>query len=585
MMQHEEDSLRQRVERLERQVEELQARLEARNEPLGLKQERKNVADKESTLFADEGNKVSPKAKPSVGAASQGKSWDFSDINGGSWLNRIGIVLILLGVLFLFKYSIDQGWITPPVRSLFGVLVGGTLLVSGMMADRERILFRQLLMGGGIAAFYITGFATFQLYDFLSPGIIWLFMIAVTVLALLLAVQQDEAVLSVLGTLGGLATPFMLYSGSGSLPGLMLYSILVMSGALGVYVFKGWGSLLGATAFGELLVLLTGLFVNVVGKTFPAETDQWALQAGIIFSVIVLWTLPVLRELLVGEKTAFRIRLDRRSSSVISILTLLVPVTALFVTSLTWDLKPMTAGWVALGGALLFYITFQSLRRRGIPEIKFAHLYASLILLTIALSLMLEGSWLLVALAAEAWAMQLIAKQLDRQRLSDVSHLLFLVTAYIAALNMVDRTGTGIPVFNGPALSELFVIAVGAMGIPLFLEEGSLKVAYRVASLAGLLGWLAHELSRLPDGQAYVSISWALVAVVLLAVGIQLNYRKARLAGMGTILLVVGKLLLYDLSELAAIWRIILFIGIGAVLLLLGYYFQPSWTRSASRDT
>jgi len=100
-----------------------------------------------------------------------------------------------------------------------------------------------------------------------------------------------------------------------------------------------------------------------------------------------------------------------------------------------------------------------------------------------------------------------------------------------------------------------------------------------------MLGWLAHELSRLPDGQAYVSISWALVAVVLLSIGIQLNYHKARMAGMATILLVVGKLLLYDLSELAAIWRIALFIGIGAALLLLGYYFQPAWSRSAARKS
>ena len=40
------------------------------------------------------------------------------------WLNKIGIGLLLLGVAFLFKYSIDQGWITPAVRVGFGLAIG-----------------------------------------------------------------------------------------------------------------------------------------------------------------------------------------------------------------------------------------------------------------------------------------------------------------------------------------------------------------------------------------------------------------------------------------------------------------------------
>ena len=41
--------------------------------------------------------------------------------NGAYWLNRIGIALLLFGVLFLFKYSIDNGWLKPWIRVAFGL--------------------------------------------------------------------------------------------------------------------------------------------------------------------------------------------------------------------------------------------------------------------------------------------------------------------------------------------------------------------------------------------------------------------------------------------------------------------------------
>ncbi|MBD0355154.1 MAG: DUF2339 domain-containing protein, partial [Rubrobacteraceae bacterium] len=36
--------------------------------------------------------------------------------SGEWWLNRVGIGLLLFGIAFLFKFAVDQNWITPPVR-------------------------------------------------------------------------------------------------------------------------------------------------------------------------------------------------------------------------------------------------------------------------------------------------------------------------------------------------------------------------------------------------------------------------------------------------------------------------------------
>src|SRR5699024_11267100 len=111
--------------------------------------------------------------------------------SGYQSLNRIVIGLLLIGVAFLFKYSIDQGWLIPAVRSAIGLGIGLFLFISGLRMSGEMNPFRQILLGGGIAVFYITGFATYQLYSFLPGAIIWAFMIVVTLLALLLSLQQD----------------------------------------------------------------------------------------------------------------------------------------------------------------------------------------------------------------------------------------------------------------------------------------------------------------------------------------------------------------------------------------------------------
>ncbi|NIS09515.1 MAG: DUF2339 domain-containing protein, partial [Candidatus Dadabacteria bacterium] len=78
-------------------------------------------------------------------------------------LNKIGIGLLLLGIVFLFKFSIDKGWITPAIRVVFGLALGTGLLLTGFRTYGNRRHFSLVLLGGAIATFYICGFAAFNL--------------------------------------------------------------------------------------------------------------------------------------------------------------------------------------------------------------------------------------------------------------------------------------------------------------------------------------------------------------------------------------------------------------------------------------
>ncbi len=219
-MDAENASLHARVAELERAVTELQRAL--------------SVARPETPLV------VAATESPARRAPSFRFVWD-----GEFWLNRLGIGLLLFGLAFLFKLSVDQGWITPWVRVAFGAALGAVLLGLGLRLDRTRHRFTPVLLGGGIATFYIVGFAAFQLYGLVAYPAAFALLLAVTLLALGLAVREDDQVLALVGALGGLGTPFLLYTGGGSFVGLVAYTCFMLAWTGALFAYRGWRLLFG----------------------------------------------------------------------------------------------------------------------------------------------------------------------------------------------------------------------------------------------------------------------------------------------------------------------------------------------------
>lgn len=72
--------------------------------------------------------------------------------------------------------------------------------------------------------------------------------------------------------------------------------------------------------------------------------------------------------------------------------------------------------------------------------------------------------------------------------------------------------------------------------------------------------------------QAALSLLWAVSAIILMMRGTQRNLRPLWFAGAGLMGIVVVKLFLVDLGDSGGIARIVSFIGVGILLLLVGYF-------------
>ncbi|MDZ7716682.1 MAG: DUF2339 domain-containing protein [Balneolaceae bacterium] len=566
------EQFEQRLSRLEEKVDRLYEEL--------------NKSRDEASVMVNTESSESDYQQESEYESQSVSSFDF----GENWLNRIGIGLLLLGVLFLFKYSIDQGWLIPPVRSLIGLGIGLALFIPGLQMKDTGTPMKQLLLGGGIATFYITGFATFQLYSFLSEPVVWAFMIVVTLLALSLSLGQNQSILSVVGMLGGIGTPFMLYTGEGSMVGLIAYTSLVLAGGSIMYLYKGWRSLLWTMVVGGWAVLLVGYFENIFLVSGPLSSDLWSLQIGAIIYLLLLWVVPVTRRILYKKNpdgwsvynqteagTGFA------SDPHVNLMALVLPIVTLIYSMGLWELTDEAWGVMAMSASLAIGYIYLPLKNQELNRLASTHGFTALILLTTSFFLLLDGDLLFVILALEALGLRIVAHNASDEKISISSHIIFGIVFYSLLDNFSAYPNTEMAVFNLTSLTNLLVIAIGGVAAPYWLKEHSSKLIYRLIAHLALLGWFLFEFSSLENGQAYVSVAWGLYAIGILIFGFIKDLNWLRIAGMGTIFLVVGKLFLIDLSKLDAIWRILLFMGFGAVFLMIGYYVQQKF--SPENDT
>lgn len=102
---------------------------------------------------------------PEPGPGDRIRSWmgneEWETLVGGSWLNKIGAVVLVIGIALFLGYSF--GHVGPAGRASVAILLSAALLVSGVRTEkRPRFkVFSRGLIGAGWAAFYATAYAIY----------------------------------------------------------------------------------------------------------------------------------------------------------------------------------------------------------------------------------------------------------------------------------------------------------------------------------------------------------------------------------------------------------------------------------------
>ena len=72
--------------------------------------------------------------------------------------------------------------------------------------------------------------------------------------------------------------------------------------------------------------------------------------------------------------------------------------------------------------------------------------------------------------------------------------------------------------------------------------------------------------------QTSLSIFWAILALVTMLVATRKRYRLVWIVGAVLLAVVIAKLFLVDLSKTGSVERIVSFVGVGLLMLVVGYF-------------
>lgn len=429
------------------------------------------------------------------------------------WLNKVGIILFLFGVVFFFKYALDHEWISELQRVIIGTLFGSALLGWGLAIRHKMRHFSHVLMGGGIATYYITAFSSYVLFTSLKVPYELAFgaMASITALAFLLAIWTDDVTFALVGVLGGLATPFALgFTNVGTSP-LMIYTRLLILVVGAIFLFRGWRSLLWTTAFGVMPIFILAAILRY-SAGFNSVMD---VQLTILSALATFWVVPVAHELLSWSRpNLFRSPSVPRLSDpslrhVLNwhayIMPLLAPFLALAFSANAWGDRVPQPIWgivtliLAAGTGAAAYF----LRSLHTP-LAILHRWLSIALATLGTTIFsaafwdYQGSLLFLTLALQATIMHVIAARTHDRWLGYLAHTLYTITGLWLFSRLISPIWTqDTPFLTAPALVDLVVIGL-FFATSLLLRKLETRILYQLVSCASALGWLFRETANMP---------------------------------------------------------------------------------------
>ncbi|MEO8193114.1 MAG: DUF2339 domain-containing protein [Gemmatimonadales bacterium] len=536
------------------------------------------------------------------------------------WLARGGAGLTCVALVLLYQYAVDRNWITPIVRIVMGTSIGAALMWWGFRiprdaknAPQDTVGFREVLLGAGLSAWYITAYAAAVFYQLTSLSTArWLFVV-LSIAGAWLALREKRAILAILALGVGFATPALLPSESPSIPAFAVYLAALTAVGLVLYLMRGWQSVLWLT-FGAFW-WLAGL-AAALSPFVPARVTGSATAAHIAMTLLLLAAgatfvrVPVLRRRLVALQSDLYTE-PRQSAAVESlqrevanalerltgqkaaidslplwIVTVASPLLAIVDLAIVWRGSPSILwGLSALAMAAFGYRLAMSSRPSG-SEVAHVEVTAAAIWSLAGIfwladafgsSLFPSSSLALMGPSLHAFAMLSFSARFDFTAPRRIGFL----TAFVALFVVIVWEG----IVSGGLIESVWTIAeLSVVALSLWIWwtlRATDMMKGRLFGLGAYVGLMLIDARVLGSiWSPLVTASYAVAGAVLLIVGRRgADRTMMRQLGGITLVVVVARLVMVDLAAVETIWRVLLFLGCGALFLVTSRHLQS--TRDA----
>lgn len=336
-----------------------------------------------------------PQRQQAVPAAQKPKPQRKSDLEkfiGENLINKIGIIITIIGVAVGAKYAIDHELISPLTRIILGYLVGAGLLGFALKLKKKYGNFSAVLLSGAMAILYFITYAAYDFYQLIPQVSTFLLMVVFTVFTVVSAIGYNKQVIAHIGLVGAYAVPFLLSDGSGRVAVLFSYMAIINIGILAIAFKKYWKPLY-YVSFG-----LTWLIYALWYVSKYQVHEDWGMALIVLTVFFVTFYLILL---------AYKL-LHKELFQVDDIILLLANSFVFYgMGYAVFGSHPTGAqllGVFTLCNAVLHAIVSMVLYRQGLPDKNLFYLVTGLALvyITIAVPVQLDGSWATLLWAGEA---------------------------------------------------------------------------------------------------------------------------------------------------------------------------------------
>ncbi|WP_062061128.1 DUF2339 domain-containing protein [Aquimarina longa] len=341
----------------------------------------------------EENKPIQPEKKPIVSRIQKPKKKsNIEKFIGENLVNKIGILIIIIGVAIGAKYSIENDLISPLTRIVLGYLTGLGLLGVGMKLKQKYKNFSAVLVSGAMAIMYFITFLAYDLYNIIPQTMTFILMLLFTAFTVFTAIHYNKQIIAHIGLVGAYAVPFLLSDGSGNVKILFSYMTIINIGILSIAIKKYWKPLYFVSFFLTWIIFLSWY-------VFEHNTEEHFILGFTFLSVFFILFYLIFLVYKLRKKESFR------TTDVILQLCNSFVFYGIGISMLSnHDLGKELLGVFTLVNAIIHFIVSVIMYKMKLANRNLFYFASGMVLtfITIAFPVQLDGNWVTLLWAGEA---------------------------------------------------------------------------------------------------------------------------------------------------------------------------------------
>lgn len=377
---------------------------------------------------------------------------DLEKFIGENLINKLGVLILVLGISYFVKYAIDKDWINEPARVGIGVLCGSLVMLIANKLREKYAAFSSVLVAGAIAIFYFTIAIAFHEYQLFNQQIAFAIMVIITLFSCLVSLSYNRIELAVLSLIGGFAVPFMVSTGSGNYVVLFTYIIILNIGITILAFYKKW-HLVNTLAFIFTVLLFGAWFVKDTNSEAPH-------YIGTLLFAFAFYAIFTITNIINNVKT--KAVFTKTQLTLLAVNTFLFFAVGMVVlNNYHPELKGLFTAGLAVLNLFFAWFLYKKLKLDKIAVYMLIGL--TLTFLTLAIPLQFEGNYITLFWAAEAVLLMWLAQKssISSYRFVSVTvHVLSILSLFIDWAQKYNNDESVLNIVANPVfITGAFVVA------------------------------------------------------------------------------------------------------------------------------